>query len=113
MNNHHTKFEVPKPKRSLVSDLKPFLPTRSMWPWPYKVNVTLTFDLKFNGSNLLAKTNELTKFEGQRLLACQVNDPKPFSPTMSMWPWPLDPKINRSPHTDHEQSAYQIKSSQA
>jgi hypothetical protein len=24
MNNHHTKFEVPKPKRSLVINRKPF-----------------------------------------------------------------------------------------
>jgi hypothetical protein len=30
MTNHHTMFEVPRPKRSLVIDRKPFLPTRSM-----------------------------------------------------------------------------------
>jgi hypothetical protein len=30
MTNHHTKFEVPRPKRSLVIDRKPFLPTMSM-----------------------------------------------------------------------------------
>jgi hypothetical protein len=29
MNNHHTKFEVPMPKSSLVIDQKQFLPTRS------------------------------------------------------------------------------------
>jgi hypothetical protein len=34
MNDHHIKFEVPRPKRSPVIDRKPFLPSRSMWPWP-------------------------------------------------------------------------------
>jgi hypothetical protein len=34
MNNHHTKFEVPRPKCSLVIDRKPF--------FTYKVNLTLT-----------------------------------------------------------------------
>jgi hypothetical protein len=34
MTNHHTKFEVPRPKHSIVIDRKLFLPTRSMWPWP-------------------------------------------------------------------------------
>jgi hypothetical protein len=34
MNNQQTKFGVPRPKNSLVIDLKLFLPTRSMWPWP-------------------------------------------------------------------------------
>jgi hypothetical protein len=30
MTNHHTKFEVPRPKLSLVIDRKLFLPIRSM-----------------------------------------------------------------------------------
>jgi hypothetical protein len=36
MNNHQTKFEVPRPKRSTVIDRKPL--------FTYKVNVTLTSD---------------------------------------------------------------------
>jgi hypothetical protein len=34
MNNQHIKFKVPRPKRFLVITQKPFLPTRSMLPWP-------------------------------------------------------------------------------
>jgi hypothetical protein len=45
MNNNHTKFEVPKPNRSLVIDWKQF--------FSYKVNVTLTFDPKYYRGHLL------------------------------------------------------------
>jgi hypothetical protein len=53
--------------------------TSSKWPW--------SLTTKIKKGHLLFKTNALTKFEGQRPMACQGIDWKPFLPTRS----PLTP----------------------
>jgi hypothetical protein len=62
MNNHHTKFEVPKPMLfSYHSEI--ILPPMSMWPWP------LTPWPKINWGHLLVMNSHHTKFEVPRKLS--------------------------------------------
>jgi hypothetical protein len=76
MNNHHTKFEIPRPKRSLVIGWKQFL--------SYTVNMTLTFDPKIKKAHLLVINKHHAKFEVPRPKHSLVIDRKLFLPTRSM-----------------------------
>jgi hypothetical protein len=91
MTNHHIKFEVPRPKRPLGIERKPFLTSSKcdldLWP----------FDPKINRDHLLDITNHHTKFKIPRPKRSLVIDRKPFLPPSQcdLDLWPLDPKINR------------------
>jgi hypothetical protein len=78
MSNHHTKFEVRSPKRSLVIDRKMFFISQ------VNVTVTLTFDPKINRGHLLVMNNHHTMIEVPRPKSSLVIDRKPLLPTRSM-----------------------------
>jgi hypothetical protein len=69
MNNHHTKFKVPRPWRSLVITRKP-------------VNVTLTFDPKS------------IEFLGLNVLLLSLGNRFYLQGRCDLDLWPIDPKIN-------------------
>jgi hypothetical protein len=91
MNNQHIKFIVPRPKRSLVITQKPFLPTRSMWPWP------LTPWPKNHRCHQLVINNHHTMFEIPRPRCSLVITRELFYLQGQCYLdlWRFDPKINR------------------
>jgi hypothetical protein len=71
MYNHQIKFEVPRPKPSLIIDWKIYT---------YEVNwtLTLTFNPKINRGHLLVMNNHHTKFEVPRPKPPFFIDREPF-----------------------------------
>ena len=77
--------------------------TRTIWPnfaiFGYQCIVTLTFDhftLTSLGHILESFWSLCMKFHEDRCKGKAIMQHKPFSVINALWPWPFDPKINRT-----------------
>jgi hypothetical protein len=101
--DHNLWVHVPKSKGIIYWPKLMYLCNlRAKGPWVVKLLIGNCFnlqwqcdidlwpiELKDNRGNLLAKTNVLTKFEGEQPIGCQVIHRKPLQHTRTIWPWPL------------------------